>query len=288
MKIKEWIAFITLGLVWGSSFLWIKIAVQEVGPFLLVAMRLLFGILGLSIIIFSKRPQWPRAKRDWINLTLLGIGNNGLPYLLISWGEQYIDSAVAAILNSTVPLFTMLIAHYTLSDDRITPNRFIALMTGFLGVVILVSRDINGAIQSSLLGQLAVLGAAISYAFSSIFARRTTQNTDPMLRAMIPLLGADMLMWFSASIVESPLNLPALPLTWLAIVWLGVIGVAFAVILYFYLLHAVGPTRTTLVTYIFPLVGVFLGVILLHERFDWQLAQGAFLVVGSIALVNRR
>jgi drug/metabolite transporter (DMT)-like permease len=288
LKIKEWIAFIALGLVWGSSFLWIKIAVQEVGPFLLVALRLLFGILGLLIIVAIRHPVWPSQKQTWLYLTLLGITNNGLPYLLISWGEQYIDSAVAAILNSTMPLFTMVIAHFFLIDDRITPKRFVALFAGFLGVIVLVSRDLNGAMHSSLLGQLAVLLAAIFYAFSSIFARRTTQNIDPILRAVIPLFGADILLWTVTPLVQAPLHYPSIPIAWVAILWLGFMGVAVAFLLYFYLLHTVGPTRTTLVSYIFPLVGVVLGVAFLKENLDWHLALGTGLIIGSIALVNQR
>lgn len=286
MKYKDWLAFILLGTVWGSSFLWIKIAVQEVGPILLVAMRLLFGILALSLVVAYKRPAFPGERRMWINLTMLGIINNAIPYTLISWGEKYIDSAVAAILNSTAPLFTMIVAHLFLSDDRMTNRRVVALLMGFVGVFVLFSRDLSGGPSGTLLGQAAVLLAAISYAFASVFARRTTQGLSPFVQALVPLLGADLLLWTLAPIVEAPLALPQLPLTWVAIIWLGVMGVALAFILYFYLLHSVGPTRTVLVTYIFPLVGVVLGVIFLNEKLDWQLLVGAVLVIASVVLVN--
>jgi drug/metabolite transporter (DMT)-like permease len=286
VKSKDWLAFILLGTIWGSSFLWIKIAVQEIGPLLLVALRLLFGILALLVLVLYKRPEWPRQRRLWINLTILGIINNAIPYTLISWGEQYIDSAVAAILNSTAPLFTMIVAHLFLTDDRMTRRRVFALLLGFVGIFVLFSRDLSGGPLGTLLGQLAVLLAAISYAFASVFARRTTQGLSPVMQALVPLFGADLLLWTLAPIVESPLTLPQLPLTWVAIIWLGVMGVAVAFILYFYLLHSVGPTRTVLVTYVFPLVGVILGVVFLHEQLDWQLLAGAFLVIASVVLVN--
>lgn len=286
MKYKEWFTFILLGLIWGSSFFWIKIAVQEISPFLLVAFRLLFGIIGLIGVVFATHPIWPRDRKTWIYLTLLGFTNNALPYVLISWGEQYIDSAVAAILDSTVPLFTMLLAHFLLKDDRITPYRLLSLLIGFLGVLILVARDFNNNIQTSFLGQAAVLLACISYAISTIIARRTTQNIAPAVRAVIPLFGADILLWTITPIIETRLRLPHFPLTWIAVIWLGLMGVTVAYILYFYLLHAVGPTRTTFVTYLFPLIGVVLGVIFLSERLDWNLAVGAVMIVGSIMLVN--
>jgi drug/metabolite transporter (DMT)-like permease len=287
MKIKEWLAFILLGLIWGSSFLWIKIAVNEIGPFLLVALRLFFAILSLLLAAFFLRPKWPTDAKTWFYLTLLGLTNNGLPYLLISWGEQYIDSAVAAILNSTTPLFTMVIAHFWLTDDRITRTRLIALMVGFAGVVVLVGRDISTGVQINFWGQLAILLASLSYGFSVTFARKITQTVAPLVRAVVPLIGADAIIWFLTPLIEAPFTLPTLAITWLALIWLGVLGVGVAFLLYFYLLHAVGPTRTTLVTYVFPLVGVILGVIFLNEKLDWNLALGAMLIVGSIVIVNQ-
>jgi drug/metabolite transporter (DMT)-like permease len=288
MKLKDWLAFILLGTIWGSSFLWIKIAVQEIGPLLLVALRLLFGIFALLVVVAYNRPQWPRQRRVWVNLALLGLINNALPYTLISWGEQYIDSAVAAVLNSTTPLFTMLIAHLFLTDDHMTRQRVISLFLGFTGLVLLFSRDLLAGPQGSLLGQMAVLLASISYAFASVFARRTTRGLSPVVQALVPLLSADLLLWTLAPAAESPLTLPQLPLTWLSLIWLGVLGTGAAFLLYFYLLHSVGPTRTVLVTYIFPLVGVALGVIFLNESLDWQLMAGAVMVIASVVLVNTR
>jgi drug/metabolite transporter (DMT)-like permease len=218
----------------------------------------------------------------------LGIIQTALPFLLITWGQQFIDSAVAAILNSTVPLFTMLLAHWYLQDDRLTLQRVIALLIGFFGVVVLLVRDLDGGTQSSLLGQAAVLVAAICYAFSAVFARRNAKGVSPIVQAFVPLLVADALMWALVPLFESPLVLPSLPISWLAILWLGLIGSCIAYLLYYYLLHAIGPTRTTMVTYTFPVVGVALGVIFLNETLDINLLLGAVLVVTSIVIVNRQ
>ncbi len=288
MKSKDWLAFILLGVIWGSSFLWIKVAVQEIGPFLLVALRLLFGVLTLLVVTRFTHPEWPRRRQVWLNLTILGIINNAIPYVLISWGEQYIDSAVAAVLNSTTPLFTMVIAHWFLTDDRMTSRRIFSLLMGFAGVIILLSKGFTSGFKGSIAGQLAVLLAACSYAIAAVFARRTTKGLDQTIQAMVPLIGADVLIWTLALTVDAPVVLPSVPLTWVAIVWLGVMGTGLAFLLYFYLLHSVGPTRTALVTYVFPLVGVLLGVIFLNEILDWQLAVGAALIIASVVLVNRR
>ena len=288
MKTKDWLAFIALGTIWGSSFLWIKIAVQEIGPFTLVALRLLFGVLGLVVVFLFARPELPRTRRMLLILTLIGLTNNAIPYVLISWGEQYIDSAVAAILNSTTPLFAMIFAHLYLRDDRVTASRLIGLLVGFVGIVILVSRGLGSNVRFNLAGQLAVLIASVSYAGTAVFARKTTMGIHPVALALVPLIGADIFMWIITPIVESPITMPALPVTWLAVVWLGILGTCIAFLLYYYLLHSVGPTRTALVTYVFPLVGVVLGVIFLDELLDWQLVVGGALVVGSIVFVNTR
>jgi drug/metabolite transporter (DMT)-like permease len=288
LRTKDWLAFIALGTIWGSSFLWIKIAVQEIGPFLLVAFRLLFGMLGLLVVALFTRTEMPRGRRILLILTLIGFTNNAIPYVLISWGEQFIDSGVAAILNSTTPLFAMIFAHLYLRDDRLTISRLVGLLVGFAGIVILVSRDLGLETQFNLAGQLAVLLASLSYAGTVVFARKTTQGISPIALALIPLIGADLFMWVITPIVEAPLSMPSLPITWLAMLWLGLLGTCVAFLLYYYLLHSVGPTRTALVTYVFPLVGVILGVIFLDELLDWQLVVGGALVVGSIVVVNTR
>ncbi|MGB9673840.1 MAG: DMT family transporter [Anaerolineales bacterium] len=288
MKSKDWAAFILLGLVWGTSFLWIKIAVREIGPLLLVALRLLIGILGLFFYVAWTHPKFPLNRQTWVQLTILGLINNAIPYLLISWGEIYIDSAVAAILNSTAPLFTMVLAHFILTDDPMTKKRVIALLVGFLGIIILMERDLNGSFGRGFLGQAAVLLAALFYSISSIYARRITSDQPAAIRAILPLIGADILIWLLTPLVEKPLVLPHLSLTWLAVIWLGVMGVSLAYILYFYLLHSVGPTRTILVTYVFPLMGVILGVLFLGEKLDWNLVVGGSMIIGGIVLVNRQ
>jgi drug/metabolite transporter (DMT)-like permease len=139
LKPKHWFVFLLLGTIWSSSFLWIKIAVQEVGPMTLVAFRVLFGMLfGLAVVLIQ-RPALPRRLREWFPVLLLGITNVAIPFFLISWGEQSIDSGVAAILDATVPLFTILLAHYALHDDKMTVPKVLGLLTGFAGVTVLMS-----------------------------------------------------------------------------------------------------------------------------------------------------
>jgi drug/metabolite transporter (DMT)-like permease len=285
VKTKHWFVFILLGAIWSSSFMWIKIAVQEISPLTLVAFRVLFGLLFGIVVIFIKRVQLPRTFKAWFPLLLVGLTNVAIPFFLISWGELSIDSAVASILDATVPLFTIVLAHYLLSDDKMTLPKVVGLLIGFAGIVVLMSKDI-GASPSSLLGQAAVIIASVFYAFSAIYVRKTTEDTPGILRSAIPLMSASVTMWLGAFLFESPVHVPQLGITWVALLFLGVIGSGLAFVLLYYLIHEIGPTRTTMVTYLFPLGGVILGVTFLHEQLTWQLVMGAGLIIASLAVAN--
>lgn len=285
MKFKHWIIFILLGVIWSSSFMWIKIGLQEVGPTTLVAFRVLFGFLFCAIMVFIQRIKLPRDLKSWLPLLLLGIINQAIPFFLISWGEQSVDSSVAAILDATVPLFTIVIAHFMLSDDKMTIAKVTGLLIGFVGVIVLLSKGIGDS-SSSFLGQGAVILASVFYAGSSIYIRKTTQNTPGFIRSGVPLLSAFVIMLPAAFIFESPFQVPTLGLTWIALLFLGVVGSGLAFALAYYLIHEIGPTKTTMVTYLFPLGGVFLGVVFLNELITWQIIVGGVLIVASLVVAN--
>jgi drug/metabolite transporter (DMT)-like permease len=152
-------------------------------------------------------------------------------------------------------------------------------------VIILMSKDI-GASFGSLLGQLAVVLACAFYAGSAVYARRTTENTPGILRSAGPLVSATAVMWLTTFFVERPLKVPSLGITWIALLFLGVLGSGLAFVLSYYLIHEIGPTRTSMVTYLFPLGGVILGVAFLDEKLSWQLLVGGILIIFSLAVAN--
>ena len=286
MKTKHWIVFILLGAIWSSSFLWINIGVQDIGPMALVAFRMLFGAITAVIIGIYQKVKWPR---DWKTLgifAVLGPTSLAIPIFFISWGEQSIDSAVAAILNATTPLFTILIAHFLLQDDKMTFQKVLGLLIGFAGVVVLMSKDLTAGAQNSIIGQAAVILASLFYAGSAVFGRKLTQHVEGSVRGAMFLITSTIFMWIVGPLTERPFEFPSLPITWVAILFLGILGSGLAVIMLWYLIHEVGPTRASLVTYLFPVGGVLLGVMFLNEQLSWQLLVGTILIVGSLAVVN--
>jgi drug/metabolite transporter (DMT)-like permease len=286
LKSKHWLVFIILGLIWSSSFLWIKIGVQEIGPMALVAFRMLFGAITAIAIGMFQKVRWPRDWKTWGIFAILGPASLAIPIFFISWGEQTIDSAVAAILNATTPLFTIVIAHFLLQDDKMSVQKVLGLLIGFAGVIVLLSEDLVAGAQNSVIGQGAVILASLFYAGSAVFARKLTQHVDGIVRGAMPLITSTIFMWIVGPLTEKPFEFPSLPLTWIAILWLGILGSGLAVIMLYYLIHEVGPTRASMVTYLFPVGGVILGVIFLNEQLSWQLVAGTLLIIASLAVVN--
>lgn len=208
MKTKHWIAFIALGIIWSSSFLWIKIGVQEIGPTSLVTFRMLFGALSAAAIVSYQKAPWPRDWKTWVIFGILGPVSLAIPIFFISLGEQTIDSAVASILNATVPLFTLIIAHFFLHDDKMTVNKVIGLVMGFIGIVILLSEDLLASAHNNVIGQAAVILASIFYAVTAVAARKYTKRVEGPARGAAPLITATIFMLLAIPFTGEPLKNP--------------------------------------------------------------------------------
>jgi drug/metabolite transporter (DMT)-like permease len=195
---------------------------------------------------------------------------------------------MAAILNGSMPLFVLVLAHFWLQDERITWMRSAGLLVGFGGVGLIVGLGANGSLDGNRLGQLAVLGGAMSYALASTYSRRYLRNRQPLAQATMVVLFAEIILWVSTLAFEGPLRLPQLPISWVAILWLGLLGTGLAYLLYFYLINTWGSTRSSMVTYTMPVTGVVLGVSFLGEPLDARVFLGTLLVVAGVVLVNRK
>ena len=288
MKIKHWVIFIAVGLIWSSSFLWIKIALREIDPTALVAFRMFFGVLTATAIVVYQKGEWPRDWKTWGIFAILGPTSLAIPVFLVSWGEKSIDSAVASVLHATAPLFTLMIAHYWLHDEKMTLQRVFGLLLGFAGIVVLLSKDLLASEHNSVIGQAAVILASLFYAGSAVFARKHTQHVTGSAIAAPIVITATLFMWLIIPFTETSITIPVLPGTWISILWLGILASGLALVMNYQLLHEIGPTRIMMITYVFPPGGIILGVIFLKERISWQLFAGAALIVASLIVVNRQ
>jgi drug/metabolite transporter (DMT)-like permease len=291
----NWFLFVALGAIWGSSFLLIKIGLEELNTFFLVSGRLGVTTLAFVTAFILARKQLPRDRATLGKLTLVGIIGTTIPFLLITWAETSIDSGLASVLNATVPLFSLVIAHIALSDDKINTGKLLGLATGFIGVVILAQRSAAASTPNPqqinpLLGLLAMLAATFCYACAAVYTRRNLRGHDAVVTAgMTNIIGAIVVIVASLLLFRPLPNIAALKSqTVLAIVTLGVLNTFIANIIYFHLIKSWGASRATTVTYLVPVVGLILGTLAAHEAFDLQLLLGAALIIGGVALANFR
>ncbi len=281
----DWVLFGLLGLLWGSSFLFIKVGVETLPPFTLVTLRLIFATAFLTLVVALTREGLPRSLTTYRHLAVLGVLSIVVPFSLIAWGEQRIDSGLAAILDSTVPLFAIVISGLVLHDEPVRANRVAGLLVGFAGVAMVMSRSLGSA-GSSTEGELAVVVAAGSYALGAIYARRYLRGLRPMMTALGQIVLALLVTTPIAFIAEQPLEVSLRPEALFAVAWLGVLGLGVAYLIYYRLINNWGATRASMVTYLLPIVGVTLGVAFLGESVDLPIITGIALVIIGVALAS--
>ena len=283
----DWAVFVALGVMWGSSYLFIKIGVETLTPFTLVAARLAIGALLLIGVVAIAREPIPRSPRTYAHLVVMSVFSIVLPFSLITWAEQSVASSLAAILTATVPLFVIVIAALALRDEPMTVNRVVGLAIGFAGVVLLTGGGAPGGAGEPL-ALIALIGAAVSYAIGAVYARRTITGLRPMMPAVFQVTFALVISAGLALVFERPFELRPSGEAIVSIVWLGLLGSGLAYLAFFRLLRTWGATRTSLVAYVMPAVGIVLGTLVANEPIDLRIVAGTLLVIGGIALVNSR
>jgi len=268
-----------LGTIWGSSYLFIKIAVADVPPLTLVAGRLVLAALILWGLMAVSRQAMPRRRSLWGTYTIMGFFSGTLPYVLISWGEQYISSGLAALLQATMPIFTVLMAHVAIGEERLTA-------ASVAGVAVMLP-DLRQGLQASLWGQVAIVVSSVSYAGAAVYARLRLRGQPPMASTTGQMTMGAVLTLPLALIFDRPFDLSPSPQAWWA--WLGLIllGTVVAYIIYYALIERTSATFVSMVTYVIPVNGLLLGAVVLHEALTVNVLASAALILTGVMLVRR-
>lgn len=275
-----------LALVFGSAFFFVKLALESYGPLTVALLRVTLGGVILATIAACRGRALPRGARLWLSLLVMGALNNAIPFGLICWGQTHIDSGLAAILNATTPIFTVLAAH-AVGQERLTPQRLAGVVLGFLGVAVLIGPASLAHLDLTNLAEIAVLLAALSYAGAGIWGRRLRELPIEVAASGM-LAGAALLLLPAALILEHPWRVAPAPVSLGAIAGLGALSTAIAYLLYFRLLRRVGPTNLLLVTFLLPLVALALGAAFLGERVEPRDLAGLLLILGGLAAIDGR
>jgi drug/metabolite transporter (DMT)-like permease len=284
---QDWLLLIALSILWGGSFFFSEVALAELGPLTVVLGRVGFAALALIGLVYLTGHRLPSGWGLWRAFLVMGVLNNAIPFSLIVWGQVTIDSSLAAILNATTPLFAVLLAHALTRDERLTRGRAAGVLLGLAGVAVLVGPQILGELGAAGLAQLAVLGAAFSYACAGIYGRRF-KGLPPVVAAAGMVTCSAVLTLPLALVVERPWEMDPGALTWAALLGLALLSTALAYVIYFRILAAAGATNLLLVTFLIPVSALALGVTILGERPEPSAFAGLALIFAGLAAVDGR
>jgi len=290
MGLGDWTLLIVLSLLWGGSFFFIEGALAALPPFTLVLLRVSLAAAALHLFLRIRGLGMPAGRLVWAAFFGMGLLNNAIPFSLIVWGQTQIASGLAAILNATTPLFTVLVAHAATRDERLTGGRLAGVVIGFAGVAVMIGPGALAGLGDDLLAQLACLAAALSYAFAGVFGRRFARlGVKPVQTAAGQVTASSLLLLPLALLVDRPWALPLPgPEVWAAVAALALLSTALAYILYFRILATSGATNLLLVTLLIPVTAILLGVAILGERLAAEHIAGMALIALGLAAIDGR
>ena len=289
MTAHDWGLIAILAVVWGGAFFLIELGLTGFGPLTLVALRMLLAIPLMLLALKGLGHALPRDVRSWRRLTILGFFNVAMPMALFFWAQTRIDSALASILNATVPLWGVLIAHVFTRDERATPLKLAGVLLGFGGIIVMVGPDAVSGMGQDVIAQLACLFAAASFAGAAVYARRLGATIAPMTAATGQIVTAAALIAPLALVVEPPWAAPAPNLTAIAaMLTLALVGTSFAYFIFFRLIDRAGASNALLIALVMPPVAILLGVAVLGEVLTGGQIAGMALISLGLLMIDGR
>lgn len=286
----EWGMLVALSVLWGGSFFFTGIAIRELPPLTIVFLRVALAAAILLVVLKATGVPMPKSRSVWLAFLGMGFLNNVVPFCLIVWGQTHIASGLASILNATTPLFTVVVAHVLTADEKMTGGRLAGVLFGLVGVVVMIGPAVLDTFGTNVAAQIAVLGAAVSYAFAGIYGRRFKRMGVPALATATGQVSASAIMLFPVVLVaDQPWTLPMPQLaTWAAMLGIAALSTALAYVLYFRLLASAGATNLLLVTFLIPVSAIVLGSLVLGETLQAKHFAGMVCIGLGLAAIDGR
>ncbi|HEX9628522.1 MAG TPA: EamA family transporter [Pyrinomonadaceae bacterium] len=286
---KARIVWLILCGIWGSTWLFIKLGLADLPPLTFAGIRFVFASLILSLLILARGVRWPRSRSEWILIAISGALQFSLNYGLVFWGEQYISSGLAAVLQSTFPAFGFLIAHLYLPHERMTTGKVIGVLLGVFGVAVIFSDQLSIAGSMALLGSVALVLSAVFGSYSNVLVKAYGQKIDPQVLAAGQMVcGFPPLLALGIATEGNPFRFHWTLMAVLSLGYLVVVGSVIAFALYYWLVRNMDVTNTMLIALVTPVVAVVLGMLVLHEKLNWRLFAGGACIISGIGLIVLR
>jgi drug/metabolite transporter (DMT)-like permease len=281
--------WLILSLIWGSTWLFIKLGLQDLPPFTFAGVRFVIAATILLVVIAVRRLPLPRERRDWWLIALTGVLAFGFNYGLLFWGEHRTSSGLAAILQTIIPAFGLVIAHYYLPDEHITLWKVSGIVLGIAGVALIFSDQASMKGTSALAGSAAIVIGAFCVAYSNVLVKARARHIEPaVLAAGQMICGLVPLLFIGVTFEGNPFAFRWTPLALASLLYLALVGSAIAFLLFYWLVRNMDVTKTMLIPLVTPLIAVFLGWLVLHESLTWRTAAGALAIMSGIALIVTR
>ena len=291
MSKSQWGLLIALSMLWGGSFFFVGAALREAPPMFVVAARLALAAVALNIAVLVAQKRMPTQWRLWLAFAGMGLLNNAMPFSLLAWGQTQIASGLAAILNATMVMFSVLVAHFFTDNEKITPARLFGVAAGFAGVTVMIGADALSGLGGAVLAQLAVLGATFCYACSTVYGLRFRRwGIPPLIAATGQITTAALLLLPMTMWIDRPWTFIAdlsPPTVW-SLLGLGVASTGLAYLIYFRILAVSGATNVALVTFLVPITSIVLGAAFLNETLKAEHFAGMALIGVGLAAIDGR
>ena len=290
MNGNEWLALLVLSVFWAGSFFFVGVQVKALPPFTIVSLRVGLAAIILNVLVKALGKSMPAELSAWRAFFGMGMLNNAIPFCLVVWGQSHIASGLAAILNATTPIWTVNVAHLLTNDEKMTSNRLLGIAIGFVGVVVLIGPDSLQGLGTNVLAQLAVLLAAVSYAFAGVYGRRFRRmGIEPIITATGQVTASAILLVPLAVFVDTPwmLAVPPWPV-WGAAIGAAVFSTALGYVLYFRILATAGATNLLLVTFLIPVSAILMGAYGLGEHLEIRHFAGLACIGAGLAAIDGR
>jgi len=284
--IINWLLLLCLILLWGTSFLFTALAVETIDPLSIVFSRVFIGALVLTVYLYARKKHLPNSFSSWSVFVLFGLVGNLIPFFLIAWGQQTIESGLAGMIMAVMPMITMLLAHYFIEGEKLNTFKIVGFLLGITGVSILLGPVFKGT-QLEMLSGIAIFIAACSYATNTILVRRLPRF-DPVVAGAGVLIAASLALFAPWLLLTNPASIEVSTTSLIALIWLGIGPTGIATIILFDVIDRAGPTFLSTINYLIPVVAFFSGIMFLNEPLSWVSLLALAIILTGIYLTRLR